>query len=132
MTSARHQILALAAAIAWLSATPARAQIHSELVTDGLDRPVVFVQDPAMSNVQYIVEQGGRIRVLLNGHLGDDFLDLTDQVQQNFIGGLLGMALAPDYASSGRFYLNFTNADGNTVVARFHRSADDPLRADGG
>src|SRR6476646_1318175 len=100
MTFARHRILVLAAAIVWLTAAPARAQIHAELVTDGLDRPVAFLSDPTMPNIQYIVEQGGRIRVLLNGHLGDDFLDLTDQVQQNFIGGLLGMAFAPDYASS--------------------------------
>ena len=43
--------------------------------------------------------------------------------------GLLGMAFAPDYASSGRFFVNFTNTAGHTVVARFRRSAD-PLVAD--
>ena len=43
--------------------------------------------------------------------------------------GLLGLAFAPDYAASGRFYVNFTNPDGNTVVARFLRSGN-PLVAD--
>jgi hypothetical protein len=32
------------------------------------------------------------------------------------------MALAPDFPSSGRFYVNFTNTNGDTVVARFKRS----------
>ena len=36
--------------------------------------------------------------------------------------GLLGMALAPDFPASGRFYVNFTNTNGDTVVARFNRS----------
>ena len=43
--------------------------------------------------------------------------------------GLLGLAFAPDYASSGRFFVNFTNAAGHTVIARFRRSSD-PLIAD--
>ena len=38
--------------------------------------------------------------------------------------GLLGLAFAPDYASSGRFYVNFTDTSGNTVVARFTRSSN--------
>ena len=36
--------------------------------------------------------------------------------------GLLGMALAPDYAESRRFFVNFTNRNGDTVVARFRAS----------
>ena len=41
--------------------------------------------------------------------------------------GLLGLAFAPDYASSGRFYVNFTNSSGDTVVARFIRSSTPTL-----
>jgi len=43
--------------------------------------------------------------------------------------GLLGLALAPDYASSGRFFVNFTSPAGDIVIARFRRSAN-PLVAD--
>jgi glucose/arabinose dehydrogenase len=39
------------------------------------------------------------------------------------------MALSPDYAASGRFFVNFTNSAGHTVVARFRRSSN-PLVAD--
>src|SRR5690606_21188454 len=33
--------------------------------------------------------------------------------------GLLGLAFAPDYETSGRFYVNYTNPNGNTVIARY-------------
>ncbi len=40
--------------------------------------------------------------------------------------GLLGLAFAPDYATSGRFYVNYTNqtGTGNTTVSRFTVSSD--------
>ena len=44
--------------------------------------------------------------------------------------GLLGLAFAPDYASSGRFFINFTNGSGHTVISRFTRSTADPRRGD--
>jgi glucose/arabinose dehydrogenase len=114
-----------------LGAHPAFGQIHGELVASGLNFPVAFVQDPSLPNVQYVVEEGGRIRPVVNGQLsGTDFLDLTGIVSPRQERGLLGLAFAPDYASSGRFYVNFQDANDNTVIARFLRSVDDPLTAD--
>src|SRR6185503_13809673 len=43
--------------------------------------------------------------------------------------GLLGLAFPPDAAISQRFFVNFTNRGGDTVVARFRRSSN-PLVAD--
>ena len=85
---------------------------------------MAFVQDPTDRAVQYVVEQRGRIRAIRSGTvLGTDFLNLTASVSCCGERGLLGLAFAPDYASSGRFYVNFTNSDGDTVVARFTRSS---------
>jgi glucose/arabinose dehydrogenase len=42
--------------------------------------------------------------------------------------GLLGMAFPPDAPASGRFFINFTNRSGDTVVARFRRAS--PVVAD--
>jgi hypothetical protein len=39
------------------------------------------------------------------------------------------MAFAPDYAKSGRFYVDFTDRNGNTRVQQFTRSASNPNRA---
>ena len=44
--------------------------------------------------------------------------------------GLLGLAFSPDYAVSRRFFINFTDTNGNTVVARFKRSIGNPRVAD--
>ena len=63
-----------------------------------------FVQDPTDRDVQYVVEQGGRIRVVRNGVvLPTDFLDLSATVSTGGERELLGLAFAPNYAASGRF-----------------------------
>jgi glucose/arabinose dehydrogenase len=103
-----------------------RAQVH----VSGLTSPIAFVQDPVDPAVQYVVEQAGRIRAFRSGTLlPADFLDLRGAVRSGGEQGLLGMAFSPDYASTGRFYVNFTNTAGATVVSRFRRSAN-PVVAD--
>ena len=112
---------------------PARAQgsLKSRVHASGLTSPVAFVQDPTNTAVQFVIEQGGRIRVLQNGGVQPtDFLDLRGVISSGGERGLLGLALAPDYATSGRFFVNFTNPAGHTVVARYVRSTSTPFVAD--
>jgi glucose/arabinose dehydrogenase len=119
--------------IAFLTgASPALAQLSSALVVSGLSSPVAVVQDPTQRNVQFIVEQAGHIRIVRDGHLESlDFLDLTSLVLSGGERGLLGLAFAPDYATSRRFFVNYTRRpDGHTVVSRYRRAASNPLRAD--
>ena len=118
------------ALLAWVVPSEAQAQIRTRVYASGFVSPVAFVQDPTRPAVQYVAEQGGRIRVVQNGTvLSTDFLDLISAISSGGERGLLGMAFAPNYAASGRFYVNFTDPGGNTVVARFRRSAN-PLIAD--
>jgi len=114
------------------SATTAFAQLSSQLVVSGLSLPVVVVQDPTQPNVQFIVEQGGRIRVVRNAQVeAVDFIDLTPLVLSGGERGLLGLAFAPDYATSRRFFVNYTRQpDGHTVISRYVRSASNPLQSD--
>ena len=108
----------------------AAAQLRVRVHASGLTQPVAIVQDPADSSVQFVVEQGGRIRVLQNGQLlSSDLLDIRTSVRAGGEQGLLGMAFPPDSGLTGRFFVNFTNAQGHTVVARFRRSSN-PLVAD--
>lgn len=101
------------------------------MYVSGLSSPVAFVQDPSQPTVQFVVEQAGRIRVIQNGALlTTPFLDITSVVGSGGERGLLGLAFAPDYATSGRFWVNFTNVSGNTVVARFLRSTGTSQQAD--
>lgn len=125
-------------ALAWLAAAgalampaTAAAQVRADLIASGLTQPVAFVQDPSNRAVQLIVQQDGHVRVLKDGVLqSQDFLDLSGVVLDSGERGLLGLAFSPDYAASGRVFVNFVNSAGNTVIARFLRASADPLRAD--
>lgn len=109
---------------------PVAAQVRAEVFASGLQAPVAFVQDPTDRSVFFAVEQAGRIRAIRNRTIEPvDFLDLRAFVSAGGERGLLGLAFAPDYASSRRFFVNFTDRNGDTVVARFRRSSN-PLVAD--
>ncbi|HET8949597.1 MAG TPA: PQQ-dependent sugar dehydrogenase, partial [Solirubrobacteraceae bacterium] len=116
------------------TATPAAAQARKgvRLVRIGSFSSPVFVTAPrGARKVQFVVEQGGRIMVVRNGRkLGTPFLDITSQVTSGGEQGLLSMAFAPDYASSGRFYVYFTDNDGDQRVVEYRRASAD--RADPG
>ena len=133
----RLSIAALLLAVAASGAFAQTPALRSEVVVSGLSNPVAFVQDPSRADVQFIVEKAGRIRVMQGGTLQTTpFLDIVAKVESGGEQGLLGLAFAPDYATSGRFFVNYvvrvpsTPGQGNTVIARFHRHATDPLRAD--
>jgi glucose/arabinose dehydrogenase len=126
-----RRLLLFVAAASIAAAGSAFAQIRTELVVSGLVQPVAFVQDPTQPNVQLIVQQGGRVRVLRDGALlPTDFLDVTGQITSGGERGLLGLAFAPNYASTGWVFVDFTDPAGNTVVARFTRDPGNPLRVD--
>jgi len=108
------------------------AQLRVRQQASGFSQPVALVQDPTDRATQFIVEQNGRIRVLRGASvLSQDFLDLSASIVAGGEQGLLGLAFPPDAAASRRFFVNFTNRSGDTVVARFMRSSDaavaDPL-----
>ncbi len=101
-------------------------------VASGLDGPV-DIQDPGDGSGRlFVLEKPGRIRILQNGGLlPAPYLDISARVGSNSSErGLLGLAFHPRYAENGYFYVNYTDAGGNTVIARFNRSTEDPNLAD--
>ncbi|MFM9139863.1 MAG: PQQ-dependent sugar dehydrogenase, partial [Solirubrobacterales bacterium] len=73
-----------------------------------------------------VVEQPGRILVVRDGkRQAQPFLDIRSRVLAGGEQGLLGLAFAPDYASSGRFYVYYTRRDGRQAVSEFRRSSSD-------
>jgi len=115
-----YSFFALLAGGAFQTTPPA---VRATAFTSGLQSPVAFVQDPADRAVFFAVEQGGRIRVVRNRVVSEDLLDLRAAIASGGERGLLGLALAPNFTSTGRFYVNFTDRNGDTVVARFQRGA---------
>ena len=122
-------VCAFAAVMA--AAVSASAQIRATPFVTGLSSPVGFVQDPSNAGIQYALLQGGQILVVQNGSiLPTPFLNLTTSIASGGERGLLGLAFPSDYAASGRFFVRFTNPAGHNVLARFRRSAANPLVAD--
>ncbi len=66
-----------------------------------------------------LVHQKGQIDVLRGGALSD-FADLSARVNAGSSErGLLSIALAPDFATTGLLYADYTGAGGATYVSRF-------------
>jgi len=106
------------------------ASLSTELVADGFSRPL-FVGSPSGDSRLFVVEQGGLIRIIKDGVvLPIPFLDIKSRISSSGERGLLGLAFHPDYAANGFFYVDYTNPSGDTVIAQFSVSANDPDVAD--
>jgi glucose/arabinose dehydrogenase len=106
------------------------AQLRIRVQASGFTNPVAFLPDPTDSGVQFVVQQDGRIRAIRGGTtLAADLLDIRGDIVSGGEQGLLGLAFPRDAGASGRFFVNFTDRAGHTVVARFRRSGD-PVVAD--
>jgi glucose/arabinose dehydrogenase len=109
----------------------AAAQVRTRLVATGFVNPVAFVMDPVDHSTFYVVEQRGTIRSIRDGTVSPEFfLDLRSQISAGGERGLLGLAFPPDAAASRRLYVNFTNPDGHTVVARYTRTGQGAIDPD--
>jgi len=105
--------------------------IALEPVADGLAGPLFAGNAGDGSGRLFVIEQAGRIRVVRDGRLlPEPFLDITGRVSAGGERGLLGLAFAPTFAADGRFFVDYTDRDGNTVVSELR--APDPAadRAD--
>ncbi len=91
----------------------------------------VFVAQPEGESALYVVEREGRIMRVRGNERPQVFLDITRLVgSEGSEQGLLSMAFAPDYQRSGRFYVDYTDKEGDTRVVAYERSKGDPTGAD--
>jgi len=95
------------------------------------DNPVYVTAPPGDRRRLFVVEQGGQVVVVRNGRKVDrPFLDVSDRISSGGERGLLSLAFAPDYASSGRFYVYYTATNGDIRIVEYRRSSVE--RADHG
>ena len=100
-------------------------------VAQGLERPLYLTHAGDGSGRRFILEQTGKIWILdADGRrMTQPFLDASRIVsrsanRQYSEQGLLGLAFHPDYADNGIFFINYTDLNGSTVVARYQVSED--------
>lgn len=118
----------LVCALSALSHGTARFQLKP--IVSGLSEPIACVQDPARPNVNFIVEQRGKIRVLIDKRLqATALIDLAPIIQHGGEQGLLGLAFPADFATSKYFYVNMTVPGPAMQVSRFQLTSTNPFRA---
>lgn len=92
----------------------------------GVDSPLFLTHAGDGSGRVYIVGQTGRISVAeANGTVHPEpFLDISDRIIAGGEQGLLGLAFHPTYADNGRFFVNYTDQNGDSVVAEYQRAGE--------
>ncbi len=112
-------------------ATPAPAagfdanniSIELKSVVSGLRNPLGVANAGDGSGRIFVIEKGGTVRIVENGQLlSAPFLDISGLVSKGREQGLLGLAFEPN--SGERFYVNYTNNNGDTVIARYRVSSN--------
>ena len=106
--------------------------LSSVLIADGYKKPVFITSYPNNAKLLYIVEQAGLIKIINDGKkLSRPFFDINKRVvNPNRPGderGLLGFAFHPNHTNNGKFYINYMDNDGNTIISEF--STNSELRA---
>jgi glucose/arabinose dehydrogenase len=112
----------------------AGALVQAVPVAGGFDHPLFVTHAGDGSGRLFVVEQTGKIRIVRGGRvLAAPFLDLGSRLDSSSgERGLLGLAFAPDFATSRRFYVSHTTraAAGPVVRVARYRVGSDPDRAD--
>jgi glucose/arabinose dehydrogenase len=115
---------------------PDAANVTLEEVVSGLTYPLYLTHAGDGSERLFVIGQAGQVYLVKDGILQDGlFADFSDLASQSVLRGyseqgLLGLAFHPNYAENGLFYVNYTDRGGNTVVARYSVSPDNPDVAD--
>jgi glucose/arabinose dehydrogenase len=95
------------------------------------DQPLYVTAPPGDTSRLFVVQKTGAIRVLKNGSLlPAPFLDISGLVSGGGEQGLLSMAFDPGFARNGRFYVDYTDLDGDTRVVRYRVGGGSPDVAD--
>jgi glucose/arabinose dehydrogenase len=99
---------------------PRRLRVGWTAFATGLAEPLMATtpeKDPRL----FVVEKGGRIKVVKNGALlPTPFLDISGLVDTAGVGGLLSVAFKPNYKTSGLFFVAYMDAAHVMHVARYH------------
>jgi glucose/arabinose dehydrogenase len=112
-------------------------KIKLKLITKGFTSPVGMASPKDGTNRVFVVEQGGKIKIIKNGTLLPvPFINISDKLDGLNIAysekGLLGLAFHPDYKNNGRFFVYYSapfdnkGFDHKSVLAEYKVSPANP------
>lgn len=114
-------LLALAATATSQPAGDGRGGVKLRRIAS-FDQPVHVTGAPGFPRLLFVVEQTGRIKIVKGGRkLRRSFLDVSGLISLSYEQGLLSVAFPPDYRRSRRFYIYYTDSQGDIRVDEFTR-----------
>jgi len=110
----------------------ASLRVDAMRVAGGFTAPLYVTAPPGDTSRLFVVQQSGQIKIIklpsrtVNA---TPYLDVSSEIVYGGEQGLLGLAFDPNYATNGRFYINYTApggafGQGVTHVAELTVSAD--------
>jgi glucose/arabinose dehydrogenase len=113
---------ALGAITSFANGEASSSEVHFRQIAGGFDQPVYVAQAKSDPKRLYVVERAGRI-VALNRGTRSTFIDIRNRVESGYDEqGLLSVAFDPGYPRNHRFFVYYTNRNGDIEVDSF-RSA---------
>ena len=110
---------------------PTGSDFRLNVFAGGFQRPLYLTHAGDGTGRLFVLEQTGKVWILDadGGRMTAPFLDVTRLVSRSAgrqwsEQGLLGLAFHPNYAENGTFFINYTDLNGSTIVARYQVSAD--------
>ncbi|MEO0403400.1 MAG: PQQ-dependent sugar dehydrogenase, partial [Bacteroidota bacterium] len=110
--------------IALWAQTPSPIEVDLQSFATGFNNPVGIYN--AGDDRLFIIEQNQGDIEMVDGtgtNIGT-FLDVSSKISTGSERGLLGLAFHPDYQNNGRFFVNYTNTQGSTVIEEYTVSGD--------
>ncbi|HLQ47842.1 MAG TPA: PQQ-dependent sugar dehydrogenase [Candidatus Dormibacteraeota bacterium] len=110
---------------------PAGLVVGLDTVVGGLDAPLGVTSAGDGSGRIFVTEQGGQIRIVRDGTLvATPYLDIAGRITSGGERGLLGLAFHPTFPSDPRFFVDYTDTNGDTQVSSFTVDPGTPDVAD--
>ena len=93
--------------------------------------PTYVTGAPGFPGLLFVTQRAGQVEVVANGHKqARPFVNISARVMETASEqGLLGLAFPPDYKKSGRFYVQYTDANDDLQIDEYRRSTPTFARA---
>ncbi|MEP6946403.1 MAG: PQQ-dependent sugar dehydrogenase [Acidobacteriota bacterium] len=118
-------VFSMCACSALAQGTPSPYTMRLQPFMTGLNRPILLRSAKDGSGRIFVVQQTGIIKVIQPGaNVATDFINLSSKIVVPATAGdergLLGLTFHPQFATNGKFYVDYTRvADGATVIAEY-------------
>ena len=100
-------------------------ELRTRQITSGITNPTDIQNAGDGSGRLFFVQQSGIVRIFRDGALlAQPFLDIRSKSLPGGERGLLGLAFPPGFAQKQRFYVNYTDLKGDTIIALYRVSAN--------